>query len=257
MDVNEQLKLKRELGLVSAMSLIAGTMIGSGIFMSPQTVLLNIGSPGASLLIWALCGVVAMLGALSYAELGTVIKESGGEFIYILRIYGGAPAFMAAFTYIFLVKPGSMAATALSIAEYAVAPFYGSCTPPQLVVKCVAAVCILLVSTANTLNVRSAMSIQVVFLVAKLLGLVVIVIGGLVTLAQGSSRSFEDAFAGTRLGPNPIGMAFYQGLWSFGGWANLNLVTEELKRPEFIFVVKSSATAATALSIAEYAVVPF
>ncbi|XP_061099045.1 b(0,+)-type amino acid transporter 1-like [Conger conger] len=233
MDVKtEQLKLKRELGLVSAMSLIAGIMIGSGIFMSPQTVLLNIGSPGASLLIWVLCGLVAMLGALSYAELGTVIKESGGHFIYILRIYGGAPAFMAAFTFIFLVKPSAMAAAALSIAEYAVAPFYGSCTPPQLVVKCVAAVCILLVSTANTLNVRSAMSIQVVFLVAKLLALVVIVIGGLVTLAQGSSGSFHDAFAGTRLGLHPIAMSFYQGLWPFDGWANLNFVTEELKRPE-------------------------
>lgn len=61
----ERIQLKRELGLVSAVSLVAGTMIGSGIFMSPQFVLSYIGSPKASLIIWALSGLVAMLGALS------------------------------------------------------------------------------------------------------------------------------------------------------------------------------------------------
>ncbi|KAJ8333039.1 hypothetical protein SKAU_G00419350 [Synaphobranchus kaupii] len=234
MDVKaEKLQLKRELGLVSAVSLIAGTMIGSGIFMSPQFVLHHIGSPGASLVVWAMCGLVAMLGALSYAELGTVIKESGGEFMYILRIYGGAPAFLAAFTFMLVVKPCGMAAIALSFAEYAVAPFYaGGCPPPQQVVKCVAVACILVVCTANILNVRLAMSIQVVFMVAKLVALVVIVIGGMVVLAQGSTGSFHNAFADTRLGLNPIGMSLYQGLWSFAGWYNLNYVTEELKQPE-------------------------
>lgn len=165
----ERIQLKRELGLVSAVSLVAGTMIGSGIFMSPQFVLSYIGSPGASLIIWALSGLVAMLGALSYAELGTIIKESGGDFIYILRIYGQFPAFFVAFTFLLLVKPASIAAISLSFAEYAVAPFYQDCSPPQLIVKCAAVVAIMVVAMANILNVRLAMRIQVVFLVAKLL----------------------------------------------------------------------------------------
>ncbi|XP_055719446.1 b(0,+)-type amino acid transporter 1-like isoform X2 [Salvelinus fontinalis] len=228
----ERIQLKRELGLVSAVSLVAGTMIGSGIFMSPQFVLSYIGSPGASLIIWALSGLVVMLGALSYAELGTIIKESGGDFIYILRIYGQFPAFFVAFTFLLVVKPASIAAISLSFAEYAVAPFYQDCSPPQLIVKCAAVAAIMVVAMANILNVRLAMRIQVVFLVAKLFALTVIVIGGIVIIAQGNVAVQQNGFDGTNLGLSSIVMAFYQGLWSFAGWYNLNYVTEELKRPE-------------------------
>lgn len=80
------LTMKREIGLIGGIAFVSGTMIGSGIFMSPQFVLAYVGSPGASLVLWAVAGLVAMLAALSYIELGTVIPESGGEFIYILRI---------------------------------------------------------------------------------------------------------------------------------------------------------------------------
>ncbi|MGH0123704.1 UNVERIFIED_CONTAM: hypothetical protein FKN15_019407 [Acipenser sinensis] len=228
----QKLNLKREIGLVSAVSLIAGTMIGSGIFMSPQWVLYHIGSPGGSLVIWAACGLLAMLGSLSYAELGTVIKESGGEYIYILRTSGPLPAFLLAFTSMLVVRPASIAGIALSFAEYAVAPFYQGCPPPELVVKFVAAACILLLAIANCLNVRGSMSIQVFFMAAKLISLVVIIIGGVVMLIKGHTSSFQNAFQGTIVGINPIGMAFYQGLWSYDGWNNLNYVTEELKRPE-------------------------
>lgn len=234
---HEGLKMKREIGLIGGVALVSGTMIGSGIFMSPQFVLTYVGSPGASLLIWALSGVVALLGALSYTELGTIICESGGDFIYILRIYGPAPAFFAAFTFILVVKPFSITAMAISIAEYAVAPFYPGCPPPQLAVKCAAAGAILVVTTANILNVRLAVRIQVVFLVAKVLTLTLIVIGGIVELIQSSAvfvenLKVENAFKGTQHSMSTLGMAFYQGLWSYAGWYNLNYVTEELKRPE-------------------------
>ncbi|XP_006626416.3 b(0,+)-type amino acid transporter 1-like isoform X1 [Lepisosteus oculatus] len=233
--INEKVQtfsLKREVGLVSAVSLIAGTMIGSGIFMSPQWVLYNIGSPGGSLVIWAACGVLAMLGSLCYAELGTVIRESGGEYIYILRTSGPLPAFLLAFIATFALRPASITGISLSFAEYAVAPFYQGCYPPQLVVKSVAAACILTLAIVNCLNVRFSMSIQVIFTVAKVLALLVIVIGGVLLLFRGNTDSFHKAFEGTIVGMNPIGKAFYQGLWSYDGWNNLNYVIEELKRPE-------------------------
>lgn len=218
---------------MGAVSLIAGTMIGSGIFMSPQYVLLAIGSPGASLVLWACCGVLAMLASLSYAELGTVIRESGGEYIYILKTSGPVVAFMLIFSSVMFVRPAGVAGIALSFAEYAVAPFYTECAaPPVLVVKCVAAVVILALATVNCLDVRFAMSVQVFFLVAKVLALVVIVIGGVTMLVQGHVHNFEDSFVNTNVGISPIGIAFYQGLWSYDGWNNLNYVTEELKRPE-------------------------
>ncbi|XP_060736171.1 b(0,+)-type amino acid transporter 1-like [Tachysurus vachellii] len=232
---HEGLKLKREVGLISAISLVAGTMIGSGIFMSPQFVMSNVGSPGASLIIWAVCGLVTLCAALTYAELGTMFRESGGEFIYILRIYGPLPAFFLAFTKIVVMKPLSIVAISLSLAQYAVAPFYPGCMPPTLVVKCLAAACILVVATINMLNVRFAMTIQVIFLVVKVAGLMVIVIGGIFTMAQNGLETLGNpdiAFEGTTLGISTIGMALYQGLWSFAGWDNLNSVLEEVKKPE-------------------------
>uniref|UniRef100_A0A8B9CPP4 b(0,+)-type amino acid transporter 1 n=1 Tax=Anser brachyrhynchus TaxID=132585 RepID=A0A8B9CPP4_9AVES len=228
----EKLRLKQEVGLISGVSLIAGTMIGSGIFMSPEWVLHHMGSPASSLLIWAACGVLATFGALSYAELGTVIKESGGEYIYILRIFGSFPAFLFAYTSVILVRPAGLAAVCLSFAEYAVAPFYPGCSSPQVVVKCAAAACILVLTIINCLNVRLATSIMNVFTAAKLLALLVIVVGGLALLAKGQTQSFQNAFQNTTAGIGTVGVAFYQGLWSYDGWNNLNYVTEELKKPE-------------------------
>lgn len=233
----EVLAVKREIGLFGGIALVSGSMIGSGIFMSPQFVLSYVGSPGASLVIWALSGLIAMCAALCYTELGAIIPESGGEYIYILRVFGSVPAFFAAFTFAIVVKPMGMSAAAFSIAEYALKPFYPDCNPPQLIGKCVAATAILIVATINILNVRAAIRIQVVFLVAKVLALALIVIGGVVMIFQGRSiiqenLDFENSFKGTELSLGIVGMAFYQCLWSYAGWYNLNYVTEELKRPK-------------------------
>ncbi|CAI9546087.1 unnamed protein product [Staurois parvus] len=212
--------------------MLAGTMIGSGIFMSPQWVLYYMGSPGASLLIWAACGILSMLGALSYAELGTVIKESGGEYIYILRNVGILPAFLLAYTSVFVVRPASIAAISIGFSEYVVAAFFQDCPLPQVVVKCTAAACILVLSVINCLNVRLAASLMNFFTAAKLIVLLVITVGGMVLLVKGNTHVFQNAFENTAVGFGPIGVAFYQGLWSYDGWNNLNPVIEELKNPE-------------------------
>ncbi|XP_038416797.1 b(0,+)-type amino acid transporter 1-like isoform X3 [Canis lupus familiaris] len=188
------LRLRREIGLWSAVSLIAGCMIGSGIFMSPQGVLVYVGSPGASLVVWAVCGLLAMMGALCYAELGALVPKSGGEYAYILQIFGSLPAFLVIYTFVLLVRPAAIAAVSLSFAEYAVAPFYPGCSSmPQAVLKAVAAICILLLTLVNCWSSRLA------------------------TMLMNAGR---------------IGMAFYQGLWSFDGWNNVNYVLEELKNPK-------------------------
>uniref|UniRef100_A0A8C6X574 B(0,+)-type amino acid transporter 1 n=1 Tax=Naja naja TaxID=35670 RepID=A0A8C6X574_NAJNA len=214
-EMSENLTLKREIGLTSAISLVAGTMIGSGIFMSPEWVLHNIGSPGGSLIIWAACGLVVIFGALSYAE-----------------TFGSLPAFLFAFTSIIVVRPAGVAAVSLSFAEYALVPFYSGCSPPQVMIKCTAISCILFLTLVNCLSVRLAMSMMNIFTAAKLLALLVIAMGGLVLLAQGQTHSFQDAFQNTNTEAGAIGIAFYQGLWSFDGWNVLNSVTEEIKKPD-------------------------
>ncbi|XP_044516293.1 b(0,+)-type amino acid transporter 1-like [Gracilinanus agilis] len=226
-----KLRLRRELGLASSVSLIAGCMIGSGIFMNPQQVIYYMGSPGGSLVIWAACGLLALLGALSYAELGTFIPESGGDYIYILRTLGSLPAFLVIYASTLLIRPAGIAAISLSFAEYVVAPFYPGCPSiPSVAVKFVAAICILVLTLVNCWSVRLATGLMNVCTVAKVLALLVIIGGGLWVLGQGQAgAALQNAFAGTSQQLGSISIAFYQGLWSFNGWNNLNLVMEELQ----------------------------
>nr|XP_048295632.1 b(0,+)-type amino acid transporter 1-like isoform X2 [Myodes glareolus] len=229
------LSLKREIGLWSAVSMTAGCMIGSGIFMSPQGVLVYMGSPGASLVVWATCGLLAMLGALCYAELGSLVPESGGDYAYILRTFGSLPAFLVIYTFVLVARPAAITAVSLSFAEYALAPFYPGCSSfPQITVKIVASSCILLLLLINFWSSRISTVVMNVCTAAKVFSLLIIVVGGAVVLAQGHSRaeSWPFAFHNTTQQAGRIGMAFYQGLWSFDGWNNVNMVVEELKNPK-------------------------
>ncbi|XP_036026131.1 putative L-type amino acid transporter 1-like protein MLAS isoform X2 [Onychomys torridus] len=232
------LALKREIGLWSAVSMTAGCMIGSGIFMSPQGVLVYMGSPGASLVVWATCGLLAMMGALCYAELGSLVPESGGDYAYILRTFGSLPAFLVIYTFVLVAKPAAITAVSLSFAEYTLAPFYPGCSSlPQIMVKIVASSCILLLLLINYWSSRMSTVVMNVCTAAKVFSLLVIVVGGAVVLAQGRSRtespeSLPFTFHNTTQQAGRIGMAFYQGLWSFDGWNNINMVVEELKNPK-------------------------
>lgn len=86
--------------------------------------------------------VHACAGALCYAELGTMIVKSGGEYPYLMEGFGPVLAYLYSWTTIFVLKPSSFAIIALSCAEYAATPFYPGCTPPKVVIKCLAAACI-------------------------------------------------------------------------------------------------------------------
>ncbi|XP_010616333.1 b(0,+)-type amino acid transporter 1 [Fukomys damarensis] len=228
------LTLHRQIGLGSAVSLVTGCMVGSGIFMSPQGVLVYMGSPGASLVVWALCGFLAMLGALCYAELGALFPEAGGEYAYILRTFGSLPAFLVIYMFVLVGRPAGVAALSLSLAEYALAPFYLGChSVPQAMVKSVAASCILLLTLANSWSSRLATTLTNVCSAAKVFSLLVIVAGGAMVLGQGRGRTeaLLFAFHNTTQQAGRVGMAFYQGLWSFDGWNSIHYVVEELRSP--------------------------
>ncbi|XP_066241737.1 b(0,+)-type amino acid transporter 1-like [Saccopteryx leptura] len=231
----EGLTLRREVGLWSAVSLIAGCMIGSGIFMSPQGVLVYMGSPGASLVVWAVCGLLTILGALCFAELGVLVPQSGGEYAYILRTFGSLPAFLVIYTFVLAGRPAAIAAVSLSFAEYAVAPFYPGCSSlPQAALKGMAATCILLLMLVNSWSSRASTMLTNVCTVAKVFSLLVIVGGGVVVLGQGRGRTeaLLSAFHNTTQRTGCISMAFYHALWSYDGWNCVSYVMEELKNPQ-------------------------
>ncbi|GFT26701.1 large neutral amino acids transporter small subunit 1, partial [Nephila pilipes] len=116
----------------------------SGIFISPKGVLKYSGSVAASLIVWTGCGVVALMGALCYAELGTSIPVSGAEYSYYLRVYGSKgrfgpiPAFLYLWMCSLIIKTSAVAIMLLTFAEYIVEPMFPSCAAPGMVKKLVA-----------------------------------------------------------------------------------------------------------------------
>ncbi len=135
----EGVTLKREIGLVGCIAFVVGNVIGSGIFISPKGVLQNTGSVGLSLVVWVACGILSTIGALCYAELGTTIPESGGDFTYILQTFGAVLAFLRVWTHIVAVFTASFAVLAVTGATYLTEPIFGECTVPTVVIQLLAA----------------------------------------------------------------------------------------------------------------------
>ncbi|XP_027723875.1 b(0,+)-type amino acid transporter 1 [Vombatus ursinus] len=223
--------LQKEVGLISGICIIIGTIIGSGIFISPKSVLSNVNAVGPCLIIWSTCGIIATLGALCFAELGTMITKSGGEYPYLMEAFGPIPAYLFSWTSLIVIKPSSFAIICLTFAEYVSVPFYGNCKPPELVVKCLAAAAILVITTVNSLSVKLGSYVQNFFTAAKLVIVTIIIISGIVLLAQGKTKNFENSFEDSSVSVGAMSLAFYNGLWAYDGWNQLNYITEELKNP--------------------------
>lgn len=138
-DTNEGVTMERQLGLMDGVAMIVGTIVGSGIFISPKGVIMSAGSAGLSIIVWILCGLISFIGALCYAELGTMIDRSGGNYAYLAEAYGPLPSFMFLWASLLIMIPVTNAINALAFANYLLLPLWGTCLPPDSVVRLVAA----------------------------------------------------------------------------------------------------------------------
>ena len=143
------MRLKRRISLVSGVCLIVGSIIGSSIFVSPQSVVAHAGSPGLGLVMWTAGGVLAFLGGLCFAELGAILPRSGGDYHYIRTAYGDLAGFLLFYTDVIGLRPANLTIAGLTFARYLLYPFYENCDPPDDALKITAFLCI---SKFNILN---------------------------------------------------------------------------------------------------------
>ena len=224
----ERVKVKRRIGLAGGISFVMGGVIGSGIFISPKGALLHSGSIGLSLLIWALCGGIAMVFGLVFGELARMVPRSGGDYTYIRQAFGGAPAFLVSWITTVIMTPGSRAILSLVFADYVCAPIFRDCGPPNLIRKLIACAQLTILAITNILSVRFSTSVQIVFTVAKVLALVLISAGGFLYLFKGEVQNFENSFEGSNWNVESISLAIYSCTWAYSGFTYLNDFAEEI-----------------------------
>ncbi|KAL7315532.1 hypothetical protein PS15m_004742 [Mucor circinelloides] len=228
------------MGLVSSCNMIVGLIIGSGIFASPGPVTLKVGAVGSSLVVWAVGGILSMIGALCYAELGTMITRSGGEYQYLKASYGLCLGLTFSWANLLLTNPIGTASIATVFAQYIMEMAYFNpddpngedVVMPDYAIKLVSIACIWVVVFFNAFARKAGAMVANVFTAAKLLALAMIIIIGWVWLGKGHVENFQNAFAGSSTNALDYGTAMYMALFSYNGWNNLNYGISEVKNPQ-------------------------
>src|SRR5215469_3002151 len=231
--------LLRELGIGQASAIVVGTIIGSGIFLVPAEMMQAVGSARLVYLAWIVGGVLSMAGAITYAELGAMKPQAGGEYVYIRDAYGPLPAFLYAWTWFVVAKPGSVATIATGIVRilgtFSALAFFNDpmLRAPFLITygQLVAIAAAVFITWLNYIGVKKAGEFQLVFTILKLVMIAGVAFVGF-TAASGTWRNFGTHFAGATGGIAGFMAAQVAALWAYDGWNDLNMVSGEIKHPE-------------------------
>lgn len=218
-------RLPRHLGLWSAIAVLVGSTIGSGIFRVPAGVAAGLTDPGPVLLAWVVGGVIALMGALTYAELAAAMPRSGGVFAYILEAFGPMPAFLFGWSELTVVRASALGAIATIFSEYLglLVGYSGATT------QYVAAGAVLFVGMLNYVGVRFASVAMNLTTVAKYGALALLTVLAF-ALGQGSSAHFSPAWPSSIHLP-ALGTALIAIMWTYDGWADLSFMGGEVRNP--------------------------
>ena len=239
-------ELVRALSLRDAIALVL-TVIGTGVFLKTAPMAQLVGTPGKVLLAWLAAGVLSLFGALTYAELGAMMPEAGGDYVFLREAYGGLAAFLFGWTNLVLIATGGVAAVSTALAS-----FLSSFVPLDAVwatrdihllgqvvhwrlgiQQLVAVAVILLFSAINARGVALGARVQWLATVAKLGGIAIIVLGAFLLSRGGSWQHLRPPVtSGMAGGMSAFGAAMLAALWAYQGWSNVAMVAGEIEKPE-------------------------
>lgn len=225
--------LPRRIGLWSAVAILVGSTIGSGIFRSPAAIAARLPGPLPMLALWVAGGVIALCGALTLAEIASQYPDTGGVYVYIREGWGRFPAYLFGWSELVIIRAAALGAISTTFAEYLlrVMGYDTRVAPVSDWVHYVAAISIAATGTLNYLGVRWGTLVQNVLTVLKvggLLGIEVIALGAL----PRTGGHFTPASPAGSFGFVPFALALVSVLWVYDGWADVSFVGGEVKDPE-------------------------
>jgi APA family basic amino acid/polyamine antiporter len=239
-------QLKPSLNLTHAISLVVGAIIGTGVFLKAAPMAQLLGSAGSVLAAWLAAGLLSLAGALTYAELGALYPEAGGDYVFLRKAYGELPAFLFAWMSLFIASTGVIAALGVAFATFASAltPLGASWAAKDLTVvgqhfhwefglrQLVAIAVILSLSAINCAGVVLGARLQVALTIIKLAGIGLIAFATFV-LSGGSGAWTELVRPGSigHFTASGFGAAMMSALWAYNGWYCIPMVASEIKDP--------------------------
>ncbi len=237
-------ELKRDLGLWGAAAIVVGTIIGSGIFIVPRSMVQLVGSVKIVFVVWVVGGLLSLAGALSYAELAAAMPEAGGEYVYLREAYGPLWGFVYAWTQMWVARSGAMAILATGFFYYLAnflpvlegvffivpLPLGAHGAPLEIRYGQLFAIAlILLLAGINYLGVKLGGRIQVAVTVLKVTLILLIIVVGLGWGHPGAALSHSSLVPLTIAG---FFAALVKALWAFDGWNTVAMVASEVKQPQ-------------------------
>lgn len=236
---NPRPELLRDLGLSHAGAVVVGTIIGSGIFLVPSEMMQAVGSARLVYLAWMVGGLLSFFGAVTYAELGAMKPQAGGEYVYVRDAYGPLAGFLYSWTWFLIAKPASIATITTGLVRilgtFPVFSFFShtfifhpfTINYGQLV----AIAATVLISGLNYIGVRRAGEFQFLFTLLKVAIILGIVATGF-SYSGGTWANFATEFAGAKGGVAGFFAALVAALWAYDGWNDLNMVAGEIRNPQ-------------------------
>ncbi len=232
-------ELARDLGLSHAGAVVVGTIIGSGIFLVPSEMMQAVGSARLVYLAWVVGGLLSFFGALTYAELGAMKPQAGGEYVYVRDAYGPLAGFLYSWTWFLIAKPASIATITTGLVRILETfPIFTFFSHPFIsrpftlnYGQLVAIGATVLISWLNYIGVRRAGEFQFLFTLLKVAIILGIVVVGF-SYRGGTWANFATEFAGAKGGVAGFFAALVAALWAYDGWNDLNMVAGEIRNPQ-------------------------